>query len=97
VISTTVNELGTSATLKLSIKEAAKGSFTVVAKNDIGESESLPSSNNTVLVFDEFADSDGDLISDLDEQFLCTDYLNPDSDGDGFSDKDEQDLVVDNS
>lgn len=95
VLSSTIHESGTSASLRLSIKQAASGSFTVVAKNDIGESDSLPSNNNTALVFDEFADSDGDLISDLNEQFLCTDYLNPDSDGDGFSDKDEQDFNSD--
>ncbi|MCP5003398.1 MAG: S8 family serine peptidase [Planctomycetes bacterium] len=45
--------------------------------------------DHTIVVIFESGDSDGDGLSDVEEQSLGTDPLNPDTDGDGYSDGDE--------
>ncbi len=89
VTSVVIDALGAQATLRLSVKAGASGSYTLIALNAIGESEVMGDIFNTVQVFDELADTDGDLVIDYDEFFSCTDANNPDTDGDSFTDQDE--------
>ncbi len=86
---------GESATFNITILAGTTGSFVIRASNSSGNSDSLSSSSNTLVVFDVNADSDSDLLTDYAESQLCTHYLNPDSDGDGYTDKDETDFNFD--
>lgn len=82
---------GKTATINIEVKAGATGSFTLLASNSSGRSETLSTAQNTVTVYDELTDTDHDLLTDYQEASLCTQILNPDTDGDGFSDKDEID------
>jgi len=86
---------GKSATFNINIVAGTTGSFVIQASNSSGNSDSLSSSSNTLIVFDVNADSDNDLLTDYAESQLCTHYLNPDSDGDGYTDRDEVDFNFD--
>jgi hypothetical protein len=90
-VSVTIAPDGTSATFDVSILAGTAGSFTLVATNTLGSSDSTPSERNSLTVFSIIDDSDGDGLTDAEEALLCTDPLNPDSDDDGFNDKDEID------
>ncbi len=87
VSSVSTNPDGTTATLNLNVNASALGDFVVVAANQHGSSDTVPSAANVLtLVAPGAVDIDGDGLTNADETARGTDPVNPDTDGDGFSD-----------
>ena len=85
--SVSTNPAGTTATLNLNADASALGDFVVVATNQHGSSDTVPSAANVLtLVAPGTVDLDGDGLTNADETTRSTDPANPDTDGDGFSD-----------
>jgi len=99
------NVAGTAATMKLSVAQAAKGHFTVVATNPAGASDATPilgfvrgsGAFNTISVSGTSgsADADGDTLTNTQELGAGTDPVNPDTDADGYQDGLEVTLISD--
>jgi YD repeat-containing protein len=80
------NEDGTQATLELTLKPEAAGSFTLIASNSEGESQRFSLKENTVTVLYGGGDEDGDGLNNYHETLAGSDIFDPDSDKDGFPD-----------
>lgn len=84
--STSIDPSGASATLGITVAAKASGSFTLVATNGAGSSSAFPSMSNTVSIFEEAKDPDGDSLTNAQEIALGTDPFRADTDEDGFND-----------
>jgi len=87
ISSVSIDPMGTSATMVLTIGANAAGNFTLVAANAVGMSNAFPSPATAFsVVTDPAADSDADGLPNGLEILVGTDPLNPDTDSDSFSD-----------
>jgi YD repeat-containing protein len=89
VDSTTIDPMGTAATLRVTVGSSALGSFVVIATNAFGNSDAFSSPANTLRIINNTADDDGDGLTNAEELARGTDPVNRDTDGDGFGDGDE--------
>jgi YD repeat-containing protein len=84
----TISADGTSATMTLTVAANAVGSFTLVATNSSGSSSQLPNTSNTLTVIstNPSADDDGDGLTNIYEEAIGSNPLNPSTAGDGIPD-----------
>jgi YD repeat-containing protein len=96
VTSTTINPAGTAATVTVSPPAFAKGYYTLIGTNSVGQTNATPifgflptvTAFNTISVpgSSATADPDADGLTNAQEIAAGTDPLNPDTDGDGYVD-----------
>ena len=79
---------GTSATMTLTLSSTAVGSFALVATTAAGSSSQISGSNNTLTVLstNPSADADGDGLTNLYEEAIGSNPLNPSTAGDTIPD-----------
>ena len=88
VSNVSVGSGGTSATMTLTLASNAVGSFTLVATTAAGSSSPVASSSNTITVLstNPSADADGDGLTNLYEEAIGSNPLNPSTTNDGLPD-----------
>jgi YD repeat-containing protein len=79
---------GTSATMTLTLSSTAVGSFALLATTAAGSSSQISGSNNTLTVLstNPSADADGDGLTNLYEEAIGSNPLNPSTTNDGIPD-----------
>jgi large repetitive protein len=84
----TISADGTSATMTLNLSSTAVGSFALVATTGAGSSSQISGPNNTLTVLstNPSADADGDGLTNLYEEAISSNPLNPSTAGDTIPD-----------